>query len=371
MSIKTKLFAVTGNPVLHSKSPRLMNPVFEKLGYNAFYTRLRAESADEIIRSFDALQLNGINITAPYKQKLLTHVNNSDVAVKYIGALNTIIKEENAFLGYNTDFIGVINALKEKKHFLAGQRVLVIGAGGAARAAVFGLIEDHANVCIVNRTYEKAQKLAQVFNVKAAPISDIKNQTLESDIIINTVSGDISIIDASWLTPEHIVFDANYPNSRLIDSAYEVGCNIIPGYNWLLHQAIPAFYIFTNHNPYKEIMRDALTAPESSHYPDGITLFSDEEIPAKLIEPLQEALNIKVQNGHKANQAGNEYIAGNQAKNLKILLFSDNYTKNTPDTYPEEHYNLYHADLIIPIANKNQENVINILKDEINKAYKS
>ena len=155
-------FAVTGNPVLHSKSPVIFNTIFQRLGMgdSHVYTRIAANTPAEAMFLFNELRLSGMNVTAPFKAGIMAYLDEVDDAAKTIGGVNTVVREEMGIKGYNTDFMGVTGALAARGIDLERKRCVVLGAGGAGRAAVYGLLREKASVTLVNRTYEKALAVA-------------------------------------------------------------------------------------------------------------------------------------------------------------------------------------------------------------------
>jgi shikimate dehydrogenase len=243
------LLAVTGNPVLHSKSPFIFNTIFNSMKINAYYTRLAAFSAQDAVESFKILNLKGMNVTAPFKEEIMQYMDEiSDDAV-IIGGVNTITVKEGKLYGYNTDYIGVYQSFINQNIDITGKKTLIIGAGGAGRAAAYGMIKKNADVTIVNRTLNKAIDAARKMKCNYDSIENLDNLIEQNEIIISSLSGDADVVNESSLKKTHIVFDANYKHSRLIEKAKKVGCTIIKGESWLLNQALPAFEYFFNRKP--------------------------------------------------------------------------------------------------------------------------
>ncbi|MBK8809095.1 MAG: hypothetical protein IPO21_21710 [Bacteroidales bacterium] len=158
---ETKLFAVTGNPILHSKSPCMFNNAFESMNLEARYIRIAADSATEAIYLFNKTELSGMNVTAPFKEDIMPFLDIIDDDAQKIGSVNTVVKKDGKLIGYNTDHYGVANSIIEADISLKDINAVVIGAGGAGKAAAFGLVKNGAKVTIVNRTLAKAKAAAQ------------------------------------------------------------------------------------------------------------------------------------------------------------------------------------------------------------------
>jgi shikimate dehydrogenase len=241
---RTKLFAVTGNPILHSRSPLLFHALFERFAMDAGYFRLAADSAPEAIRTFRELGLEGMNVTFPFKTEMAAWMNSLDEAAMRIGGVNTIVKEGSKLKGYNTDHIGVSGALRSRGIGMDGKRCVVLGAGGAGRAAVFGLVRENAEVTLVNRSHQKAAEVASALGCRAAPWSALPSLLPETDILVSALPPGIDVVRSEWLPEGVVLMDANYVQSSLAEIARESGHPYISGEEWLLHQAIPAFNLF-------------------------------------------------------------------------------------------------------------------------------
>ncbi len=238
------MLAVTGNPVLHSKSPLIFNTIFFHLSVDAIYGRIAAADAGEAMFLFKELDLTGMNVTAPFKNSIIDHLDSVDPAAIKIGGVNTVVRENNSLKGYNTDHLGVTESLKNRGIEIEGKQCVVLGAGGAGRAAVYGLVKKKGEVTIVNRTYEKAIEVARSFGCKTKKVEMLKSLLKNSYILVSTLSSTIDIIPAEWLQQKLVVFDANYKKSPLSQKAEAKGCAVIKGEEWLLNQAIPAYRHF-------------------------------------------------------------------------------------------------------------------------------
>lgn len=255
-----KILAVIGNPVLHSKSPNMFNSAFAAMGIDASYMRLSAPSAEDAIATFRKLNMHGANVTAPYKEDVMPLLDWVDPVANLIGGVNTIVSENGTLKGYNTDHYGVAESVVQAGVALAGTKCIVVGAGGAGKAAAYGLISRGADVCIANRTLVKAETAAEALGCKACSLDDLEQLVPDAKLIVFSLSPDVNPIKAEWLTSEHVIFDANYKSSALGKAAREKQCQIIEGLDWLLNQAIPAFSYFFGIAPDVEAMKAGLSA---------------------------------------------------------------------------------------------------------------
>src|SRR6202142_619361 len=179
----TRIYGVAGDPIEHSLSPIMLNTALRRENVNAVYVALHAKTLKDLLYCVREIPLHGLSVTMPYKQAIVEHLDNTDAHTAKIGACNTVVRGQDGKLyGFNTDITGVIRPL-EQRLTLENPRVLVIGAGGAARAAVFGLKERGAEVWILNRSAVKAQKLARQAKARVIKRADVRKTAF--DIIIN------------------------------------------------------------------------------------------------------------------------------------------------------------------------------------------
>lgn len=224
----TKLFAVIGKPVLHSKSPAIFKPL---LNENEFYLRLAVDSCSEVISLASELPICGINITSPFKQEAFKIAKSHTDSAKATNAVNTLITDEER-LGLNTDVDGVIGSLKNFQ--IKGKEVLILGAGGAASTAAYAVSLLGGKVLIWNRTKEKAVNLASKFEGEVFDPAIGTN----AEIIISTVPSEARLFDESIITTSMIILDAVYGKKTWISNvAKEKNCNLISGETWLLEHA--------------------------------------------------------------------------------------------------------------------------------------
>ena len=161
MDAATRIYGVAGDPVAHSLSPAIMNAALRRENVNGVYLALHAKTLKDLLSCVRDIPIHGLSITMPYKEAILKHLDNTDSHTTKIGACNTVVRAQDGKLyGFNTDAAGVVRPL-EQRITLEKAKILVLGAGGAARAAVFGLKERGAEVYILNRTAGPAQKLAR------------------------------------------------------------------------------------------------------------------------------------------------------------------------------------------------------------------
>jgi 3-dehydroquinate dehydratase/shikimate dehydrogenase len=261
----TKVYGVAGDPVSHSLSPAIMNAAMRRENVNGVFLALNTKSLKDLLACVREIPIQGLSITMPHKETILKYLDNTDPHTSKIGACNTVVRSQDGKLyGFNTDTSGVVRPL-EQRLLLSGARILVLGAGGAARAAVFSLKERGAEVFILNRNVAAAQKLARQAKARTVKRPDLKK--LEFDVIINATPVGMGNIRESPLNPDEIkakfVFDMVYDpaETKLLKIAKERGAEVIPGSVMFVHQAARQFEIWTGKPaPREEMLRIVTTA---------------------------------------------------------------------------------------------------------------
>jgi 3-dehydroquinate dehydratase/shikimate dehydrogenase len=246
----TRVYGVAGDPVAHSLSPAIMNAAFRRENVNAVYLALHAKTLKDLLACVREIPIHGLSITMPYKEAILPFLDNTDTHTTKIGACNTVVRAQDGKLyGFNTDTSGVVRPLERRLSTLQDAKILVLGAGGAARAAVFGLAERGAEVFILNRSIEPAKKLARRAHAHSIKRADLKKHAF--DVIINATPVGMGNTRETPLQEKEInaryVFDMIYDpfETRLLQLAKQRGAQIIPGIEMFVHQAARQFEIWT------------------------------------------------------------------------------------------------------------------------------
>lgn len=267
-------FAVIGDPIAQSKSPLMMEAAFRALGYAGSYEKVHVSSAalGETIARFRAEQYRGWNVTIPHKVDVMAHLDAIDADAQHLGAVNTVVNEGGRLIGYNTDGIGYVRSLLEETGFEpGGQRILFIGAGGAARGVIYAMLKQQpALVAIVNRTVEKAVELADSLAAFGAirAISEAEVGATEWDLIVNTTSVgmfpdvDKTPFDAKHFRPGMVVSDLIYnPKETLfLQQARLAGAMTHNGLGMFVYQGAYALEYWTGQAAPVDVMRDAVVA---------------------------------------------------------------------------------------------------------------
>lgn len=263
INAQTAYVAIFGNPIAHSLSPQMHNAAFNHLGLNLAFLAFKANRAEEAAVAIRTLGLRGASITIPHKEAIIGHLDEVDDVGRAIGAVNTVVAQEGRLLGSNTDWLGVVRALEQVTE-LGGKRCLVLGAGGAARAAIFGLQNRGAEVFLMNRNQERGHSLAKEMNC-----TFVERQSwdgLEIELLVNatpvgmSATRDQSLISAQQLKGGMVVLDMVYRplETRLLIDAATAGSICVSGLEMLLHQGVAQFEIWTGEEAPVEVMRQAL-----------------------------------------------------------------------------------------------------------------
>ena len=286
MSTKIGLCGIIGDPIEHSMSPVMHNAAFEKVGLDYLYLpfRVKKEELGKAIDGMRALNIRGFNVTIPHKVSVMQFLDELDPLAEKIGAVNTIVNDEGFLKGYNTDAAGFLQALLERGIEPRGKNVVILGAGGAARATSFVMAERGASLAILNRTLDKARecadRIARLFQGEAEALQlSRENQTAalsKTDILVNTTSvgmspsTDETPVAADLLFPSLIVCDIVYNpvETRLLREAREAGTETVDGVDMLVWQGALAFERWTGRKAPIEVMRKELIEALRKHHED-------------------------------------------------------------------------------------------------------
>jgi shikimate dehydrogenase len=275
ISGKTQIYALIGDPIGHSLSPYIHNAAFKYLKLDFVYVTFKVtrKNVKEALQGARALGIRGLNVTMPLKTAVIQHLDKLDSNAIKIGAVNTILNEDGKLIGYNTDGLGALNTLKAKGQNPAGKNILILGAGGAARAVAFALCKEANAITILNRTLEKAkaltEELSKNFNKKIS-YGELNGKTLrkeieKADILLNATSVGMAPhenetpVDMKFLHSNLTVFDLVYNPSetRLLREAKAVGAKTVNGICMLIHQGALSFEIWTGRKAPIDVMMRA------------------------------------------------------------------------------------------------------------------
>ena len=251
---QTQLYGVIGNPVRHSLSPIIHNGAFRRMGLNAVYLAFEVKDLKEAINGIRGLGIRGVSVTIPFKTEVIPFLDKVEDVAEKIKAVNTIVNEGGKLIGYNTDWCGVLEALEEKVD-LKGKRVVLLGAGGAARAIGFALKRRDCEVIVSNRTMDKGAVLAKELMCIHRPLSSIEG--LKADVIINATPVGMHPYKEESPLPKKVLkkgmtlMDIVYRplQTKLLREAEEIGCLTINGLEMLSRQGAAQLEIWTGKKP--------------------------------------------------------------------------------------------------------------------------
>ncbi|HWV47442.1 MAG TPA: shikimate dehydrogenase [Nitrospira sp.] len=277
IDVRTQFCGVIGNPVGHSLSPAIHNAAFRKLGLNFVYLAWQVETIGDAIKGLRALgNFRGASVTIPHKVAAIPFLDHVERTAQRIGAINTIVAEQGALTGYNTDATGALRALREGGAELKGRCIVVLGSGGAARAIAFALaVESSADkLTLLGVDDSERASLAQDIRTQASlTVEDfhLDETTLrrvlpDAHVLIHCTpvgmspNADTTCIPASLLHNDLSVMDIVYNplETRLLKDAKRAGCRAIPGLEMFLNQAVTQFEFWTNHPAPVDVMRSVL-----------------------------------------------------------------------------------------------------------------
>jgi 3-dehydroquinate dehydratase/shikimate dehydrogenase len=270
---ETVVYGVIADPVGHSLSPQIHNAAFRHCQLNAVYVpfRVPAQNLDQFLADARLLGLRGLSVTIPHKESVIRKLNKVEPAVNGIGAANTIVFDSDSLAGYNTDYRAAMESLDRAmqppdydRGPIDGKTVLVLGAGGAARAIIYGLQRRNAKVAVASRTTSRAEQLADQFG--CGVVDWETRYSISPDVLVNcTPVGMHPFLDETpfekhHLRPSMVVFDMVYnpENTLLMKDARSQGCLTITGVEMFVRQATLQFKLFTGQDAPWDLMRDVL-----------------------------------------------------------------------------------------------------------------
>ncbi|HEX2868367.1 MAG TPA: shikimate dehydrogenase [Ignavibacteriales bacterium] len=277
-NLETQIIGIIGHPIKHSYSPLMHNISFELKNLNYIYLPFDVpfNNLKAAIKGMVALGIKGFNITLPHKENIIQYLKNVSEEASVVGAVNTVVNENGELNGYNTDVYGITESLMPYKDDLSGQEVTVVGAGGAARSAVYALIRNFRpkNINIINRTEQKAESLKEYFYSKMHYSNicsyelvppDLVEVFSNSKLIVNATSVGMTpnVDDAITTIPQsftkgQVVFDFVYNplQTKLLRIASIEGATVIDGLKMLVYQGAKAFELWTGEQmPAEQILK--------------------------------------------------------------------------------------------------------------------
>ncbi len=264
--VRTQIFAVIGTPIKHSLSPVMMNKAFKVLGIDAVYLALEVDNPQKDLQILLDSGFQGLSVTIPHKEVVYSMVESVDDVSSKLGAVNTLKKVANAWRGRNTDWIGIVRTFGRRNIPVNGKKALIIGAGGAARAAVYAAKYMGMDVTVTNRTYERAVKLKEDFGCNILNFEEATEKGSDFDVIFQTTPIGMSgykkglVLPPTIFRPQMVVMDFVY-NPVITDFLAEArneGCMILSGLEMLLYQGAAQIEWWFNRPAPVAAMREVL-----------------------------------------------------------------------------------------------------------------
>ncbi len=271
---RTRVVGLFAHPIKHTGSPAMHNAAFDAVGLDWVYLpfEVRPERLEDAVKGLRALNIAGVNVTIPHKQKVMVYLDEISKEAKLIGAVNTIVVKSDKLIGKNTDGKGFTSSLKEDGGFdLKGKSIFILGAGGGGRAVgIQSALEGAKRILILDGVGEKAQDLAQaiksnISDCEAEVVNSIKEGVKGVDLLVNATPvgmnlKDPLLINSEWLSQETFIFDLIYNPSetRLLKVAKERGCPTLNGMGMLVRQGAASFKLWTGREAPVKVMREAL-----------------------------------------------------------------------------------------------------------------
>ena len=275
ISGKTKVCGVIGDPIDHTLSPIMHNAAFEflKIDYVFLAFKVQVAEVGKALGGMRALNIHGLNVTMPHKNAVIKYLDQIDPTAKTIASANTILNKDGKLFGFNTDGVGALNALEQNCVKLKGKKVMLLGAGGAAKAIAYTLSQEADELIILNRTpkpaIDLAELLKQKFSKKIAgdglSPKSVKENLADSDVLINATSvgmkpdANQTPVELEWLKPDLVVMDIIYNplETKLAKDAKLAGAKVVSGVEMLIYQGAASFEIWTACKAPVEVMRKA------------------------------------------------------------------------------------------------------------------
>ena len=258
-----ELYAVIGNPVRHSLSPTMMNAAFRALGVAAHYTAFAVEHLAEALQLLSQTGFRGLSVTLPHKEEACRWATQLDETARSIGAVNTLRRQGDHWEGRNTDWIGAVQALRQVTE-VRGRNALVIGAGGSARAVIYGLKRQGARVTVSNRTAQRGAELAAAFQCHFLPFQDLQEQSYEILVQCTPLgmegTASAEALPGFPLSSQMVVMDLVYRPywTPFLKRARDAGCQVVSGLDMLLYQGVAQFEWWFAQPAPVAVMKEAL-----------------------------------------------------------------------------------------------------------------
>ncbi|MFP4533733.1 MAG: shikimate dehydrogenase [Desulfobacterales bacterium] len=260
---ETIVYGVIGNPVAHSLSPVMHNQAFSNTGYPGVYLPFQVQDIGAAVDGIRALNVRGVSVTIPHKEAVMPYLDQIDDSAREIGAVNTVVNDKGRLIGYNTDAYGAVTALSEKTD-IKNKDVVILGAGGAARAISYGVLKQGGRLHVLNRSAEKGERLAGFLGAVFYPMD--RFDQAPCDILINTTpvgmhpEVDAMPVARNRLNDHMVVMDIIYNpvKTRLLEAAEAIGAQVISGVPMFVYQGARQFELWTGLDAPVDLMKEVV-----------------------------------------------------------------------------------------------------------------
>lgn len=326
---------IAGNPVFHSKGTVLFQLLAKKYSVQLQYLPISTPNCKSLIDFSNYINLDGFNITTPLKQSIMELMPKIDYQASNLNSVNTVLKNNNSVVGYNTDYFGILQTIWDKKLIFNKKKVVILGSGSAARTAAFAIRNLNAKIFIWDRNEEKAAKVADELVVSYISDNKLVQQINKFDYIISTIPPNSKILRELKFADNQIIIDTIYHNSFFDENQKIYNYNFISGYNWLINQALLSFEMFTGiHSRKDEIAADFFNQINKKNK-NFLFIGSSKSIVNELLNHLAEQLNLNIINSNRFDEIL-EKLKKSQGKNLLTLNLDDILIKhNTLELFKE------------------------------------
>jgi 3-dehydroquinate dehydratase/shikimate dehydrogenase len=255
------ILGLLGHPISKTLSPQMQNAALKAAGISGIYLKFDSENIDNLEDVIREYNIRGMNVTIPFKEKIISHLDKVDADAKVVGAVNTVVNDNGTLTGYNTDILGIDKAMERAQVDVKGMKAVLMGSGGGARGCAYALTRKGCSVSVVSRNGETARQLAKDIGCESMPQNSVS--ILRYDMVVNcTPIGMYEFgyypLSINQLTGRHVVFDMAYgKETPLIAEANRVGALAIPGEEMLIGQGSASFKLWTGQDQY-ETMRKAV-----------------------------------------------------------------------------------------------------------------
>ena len=258
-----RLFGLLGNPVEQSLSPLMHDAALKKMKIAARYLPFCIQDIGSAVRGIRGIGICGVSVTIPFKVAVMEHLDEADADARKIGAVNTIVNDNGRLKGFNTDWIGLVQSISEVTD-IKGKMFAILGAGGTARAAVFGIEREGGIPVIVNRSVARGERLAKEWGCSFYPLSELGR--VRADCLINTTpvgmipNVDESPVSSAIFVKYRWVVDVVYNplKTRLMRDAEKAGCITVPGLGMFVHQGAEQIRLWTGQEAPREFMKQVV-----------------------------------------------------------------------------------------------------------------